>query len=573
MDSRTLDLAAEFCDLVGKAHLLEYLGLPEDASPEAAQKKLRARRKYMQGMQSNPKYKAEAIFLIKHFAALSSVLEEPIPYLKDAGRRAESQHIPVLEMTIRGVLAGGTLSQEQEDYLRRNARELGVTDATFDELLDRLAREANVPRAVSTVSVSAEELKSTDFYLALGAPRHATRDEIYACYRARTEECREIADARQREATRTRIEKAWKVLSDDAMRRTHDLSWTRTGPPARNREVARPRQVATAPPVKPREADPSVPPADTRAPSPARMELLSEVSQRLRLSGTPITVSIEVRNAGELPLRGSIRSDREWLQVVTTAFAPDARQQSIKVVIDPSRVPSRSDAGQVVLVSESGETATVEFDVYKPAPPFLAVFAGGGVLALIALLAVAYVLFGRADTRHVIDIDPWAEEILIDGKRVGAGHRLIVEASEGGLATLSVRHANFKPWVRDIALEGGTRTEVRLDLSAPMDFAPAEGMKRGNLATAELESQMAYFRPRLDGCLRSALTVDRGLQGAIRIHIGREGRAVGLDVQGDGTGSPAVLSCLKRQAAGLVFSALTDGEFATVRYDYVIPAP
>ena len=121
MNSRNLDLAAQFCELVNKPHLLEYLGLPEDASPDAAQKKLKARRKYMQGMQSNPKYKSEAIFLIKNFGALSRVLEDPIPYLKDAKRRAESKHLPVLEMTIKGVLAGGSLTHEQEDYLRRNA--------------------------------------------------------------------------------------------------------------------------------------------------------------------------------------------------------------------------------------------------------------------------------------------------------------------------------------------------------------------------------------------------------------------------------------------------------------------
>ena len=139
--SRNFDTAAEFCEIAGTPDLLEYLQVPPEVDPSEAQEKLKKRRKYMQGMQSNPKYRKEALFLIKHFKALSNALVDPSSYLTDALRRAESVHLPILEMTVKGVLAGGSLTEEQEQYLRRNANELGVSDATYDELVDRLCRE------------------------------------------------------------------------------------------------------------------------------------------------------------------------------------------------------------------------------------------------------------------------------------------------------------------------------------------------------------------------------------------------------------------------------------------------
>jgi hypothetical protein len=572
MDSRSLELAAEFCELVGKPNLLEYLGLPEDASPDAAQKKLKARRKYMQGMQSNPKYKAEAIFLIKHFSALSAVLETPLPYLKDARRRAESQHLPVLEMTVKGVLAGGTLSHDQEDYLRRSAAEIGVSEATFDELLERLARDAGVPRASAQLTISADEMKSTDFYLLLGVARHASRDEIYARYRQKKEECRDIPDPRQRDAARTKIEKGWKVLSEESSRRTYDMSWTRTGPPARAREVARPKQVATAPPVRPRDADPSQPPPTAVAQklAPARMEVLSEPRQRVKLSATPVTVSIVVRNGGEQPLRGTIRSDRGWLQVITTALSPDVRQQSVQVQIDPTKLKGRSESGQVFLVSESGETASVEYEVSRDAPPYALMFAAGAGVGLLVLAAVGVWVMLTRETTHVIDIDPWAEEVLIDGKAVGHGTRVVLASPRSGMSTLTVRHLNFKPWVKDVDLSAGQRTDVKLDLAAAMDFEPSEGLKRANLDQTLADDVMSTFKPRLDACLRAGTT--SATRGYVRIHVGKDGHATGLEVQSDARTTPAVLGCLRRQAAGPVFPPLADGDFATVRYDYVLPA-
>ena len=141
MTPRQLDVAHEFCERVGTTDLLAYLGLSPDAAVEEAKAALKARRRKMQGMQSNPKFRDEARLLIKHFQVLDAVLADPAAHTKDMAGRRESTQLPILEMTIRGVLAGGALSSEQESYLRNNARDLGVSDDVFSALLVRLQQE------------------------------------------------------------------------------------------------------------------------------------------------------------------------------------------------------------------------------------------------------------------------------------------------------------------------------------------------------------------------------------------------------------------------------------------------
>lgn len=147
MTPRQLDVAHEFCERVSVDDLLDYLGLAADASADEARAALKARRRKMQGMQSNPKFRDEARLLIRNFQALDAVLGNPGAHVRDMATRRESTHLPILEMTIRGVLTGGSLSSEQEAYLRANAAELGVSNNSFDQLLRRLQVETHTERS------------------------------------------------------------------------------------------------------------------------------------------------------------------------------------------------------------------------------------------------------------------------------------------------------------------------------------------------------------------------------------------------------------------------------------------
>lgn len=567
MNSRNLDLAAQFCELVNKPHLLEYLGLPEDASPDAAQKKLKARRKYMQGMQSNPKYKQEAMFLIKNFSSLTAVLKQPVDYLDDARRRTESQHIPVLKMTIQGVLAGGSLNHDQEDFLRRNALELGVSESTFEELLEELCKEAGVGRANADVRVSPRELETLDFYGILGVPRHASRDEIYARYRTRKEECQALTDPGQRESERMRVEKAWKVLGDAEARGKYDMSWTRTGPPARNRQTQSQAEATTAPPIKQRP-DLSEPPSL----APAKLEILSARQQRIELKGAKVKVVVEVRNGGEQPLQGKVIATAPWLRVLTPELDPLAKQQPIRVEIDPAQVKDNAETAALRIALEDGSFSTIDFEVFKPNRMIPMVAAGVAVVALLVVLAGLALFLGR-ETTATITIDPWAAEVLIDGKAVGRGGRIVLD-NPPGTATVTVRHPNFKPWVKDVELSPGAVVHAELQLSSEMLFKPEDSMRRANLGQDVAGQTMAEFRPKLDRCLKLARTsANEELKGTLRIHVAKSGTTNGFEIKGDGATSSKALDCIKRQAAGPLFPALKSGDFATVRYDYIISGP
>ena len=368
MDPRTLDLAAEFCTLVGARDLLAYLGVEGDADEATARAKLKKRRKYMQGMQGNPKYKQEALFLIKHFAALTEVLGDLPAYRAEARRRSESEHLPVLEMTIRGVLAGGGLTEEQEEFLRHNAIQLGVSERTYEEILRRLAKEAGVPLVggLPTPPPVPERGTARDLYQLLRIRPNATAGEVAEAYQQRRTEA-EVGGTASPELLR-KLEIAKKVLTNTAARQQYDLTAARTGPPARAREVippSRPQLAATAPPVRHRSHVPeSLPPGDPSMGS--RLEVLGEPVRSLAVGITDrIEHIIELRNGGVGGMMGRVTSDVSWLVVRPDTLDPDAEQQQVHVLVDGSQVPETASTAVVTIVTDKGERARVVFEVTR----------------------------------------------------------------------------------------------------------------------------------------------------------------------------------------------------------------
>lgn len=144
MSAREFELAAKFCALVGVPTLLAYLGADHSDDTNAVRARLKARRRFMQSMQNNPKYREEALFLIRHFQALDTALADVQWYLDDARARQESKQIPHLESTIRGVLAAGPMNEAQERVLRTRAAEMGIGDGTFERVLAKAIDEHTV---------------------------------------------------------------------------------------------------------------------------------------------------------------------------------------------------------------------------------------------------------------------------------------------------------------------------------------------------------------------------------------------------------------------------------------------
>jgi len=572
MDTRNYELAAEFCKLVGTPDLLAYLGVDADAGTVESRNKLKSRRKYMQGMQSNPKYRSEALYLIKHFSALDAVLANPTAYIKDAVKRAESVHLPVLEMTIRGVLAGGSLSADQEEYLRRNALELGVSAQSFDEILARMAKEANIKRPSGPPSLPDARTPSPadvrTYYLLLQVTPNASTAAIEEAYRQRMAEARARAPGPEREALMSRLGLAWNTLKDPATREFYEMSQTRTGPPARQRET-RPDQAATAPPVRR-----TVAPA-TGDQLPSRLEILGDPVRRIQVGSSPVTLKIEIRNGGDVPMGGQVTRDEPWLVVETPEIDPARKEQTILVHISPAELVGKADTGRITLETHTGERATVVVEVerisgWRRVAQFAAV-----LIACVGLALVSGWLIGAfmhdAGTLEIL-VDPQAADIRIQGQLVGSGERVLLEDLPTGPVTLQVSQPGFKPYTRSLNSIDRDLGQVRvvLEVAEGLDFVPDKKMKRGAFSQEEANAVVGTRAAGFDRCVRQSAEPGQILTGTIRVHIDQTGRPVGLQVDGRNTERTEVRKCLERQATALSFRPLAEGDYATVRYSYSV---
>lgn len=152
MDPRYLELAIEFCEMVGANDLLTFLDLPSGSPGNDAQAALKKKRGFYQSMQANPKHRDTAKFFIKHYRALDAVMADPGAHLAHVASRRANEKLPMLEMALDSVLADGVLTPQEERFVRESAEAIGIDDDTFERVLaERLASTG----AVRAPSISA----------------------------------------------------------------------------------------------------------------------------------------------------------------------------------------------------------------------------------------------------------------------------------------------------------------------------------------------------------------------------------------------------------------------------------
>jgi SAM-dependent methyltransferase len=189
MEKRDLRIAAEFCALVESANLFEYLGLERSATADEARASLAKKRKYMQSMQNNPKFKDSAKFLIKNFRVLDRVLESPVDHLKEMGIRREKAMLPTLVMVLDAVLSDGHMSAPERIFTEGVAAELGIGGEAYETTLveraslvqatvDGLDTPSGPQVSGSTVAVEAVEEGQTARMLR-GASGHGWWDATF----------------------------------------------------------------------------------------------------------------------------------------------------------------------------------------------------------------------------------------------------------------------------------------------------------------------------------------------------------------------------------------------------------
>ncbi|MEN0066179.1 MAG: hypothetical protein AAGA48_28820 [Myxococcota bacterium] len=208
-----LEVAAELCRLSLMPNLAAYLRKEVHAPSDQLVASLTARRRKLQSLQSNAKYRDEALLVMRNFAALCEVCEDLTDHLDDMARRAELRHLPAIEMMLRGLVVTGPLPPDRLLRLRQGAVALGIRRETFDEIATSLLarfrpeeQEAPQPTSPPMEAVESMESGSDSLWEELGTPAGASEDELEAAYALRMSETRDPDELR-------RIQIAHRVLS------------------------------------------------------------------------------------------------------------------------------------------------------------------------------------------------------------------------------------------------------------------------------------------------------------------------------------------------------------------------
>ncbi|MEN0066870.1 MAG: methyltransferase domain-containing protein [Myxococcota bacterium] len=156
MEPGDLRVASSFCRLVQAANLFEYLGVDPTAPNAEIHDAFTKRRRRMQSMQANPKFRDSATFLIKNYRTIERVLDHPEAHLAQMRREREDEQIPMLELALQSAMMDGKLSANEESFLRQAAVRLGISEERYEEVLAVQAAAHNVVLETGLGTVSDE---------------------------------------------------------------------------------------------------------------------------------------------------------------------------------------------------------------------------------------------------------------------------------------------------------------------------------------------------------------------------------------------------------------------------------
>jgi curved DNA-binding protein CbpA len=299
-----------FLALVGQSSLFAYYDIDADTPADAVERAISARRKWAQGQQANPKYRPEALFIIKQGALLRRALvEQPDAYRRHMLAAERSRSLESLDQFLLGILAGGVLAAEAEDAVRQRGRALSLAPELVQARIDQKLRETGARRIGAAPSLPPQPTWSDDdadslapapvaapagppppdfldHYETLDVSPDADLPTLEAALRARYRWARTLKDPAQAGPVYDGLDEAWRVLRDpdrraryDAQRREALARGAAAAPPSTADDVDRPTDpgfsLDDARPTDPgvgAAAPPQLPPADrghVAAPAPA----------------------------------------------------------------------------------------------------------------------------------------------------------------------------------------------------------------------------------------------------------------------------------------------------------------
>ena len=206
---------AQLLATVGQPDLFRYYGLEPHATAAERDAAVKRRRLWAQGQQSNPKYRAEALFLIKNNALVRQLFVEE-------GETYRGQLFPPPPAIFEAPPA--------------------ILDA---------------PPAIREAPPVPDLLEGVDLYAVLGIAPDAHPDDVAAAWQTRWRDIRRALPPESQGPALARLDRAWQVLGDPPSRARYDATLTTTRAP--QPPPAAPGDAAPAPPRAPIEPTPEAP--------------------------------------------------------------------------------------------------------------------------------------------------------------------------------------------------------------------------------------------------------------------------------------------------------------------------
>lgn len=611
MELRELEDIERFFAGLGHKTPLAYYGLLEDAASEDIESAIKKRRAWAQGQQANPKFKTEALFLIKGNALLRRLLlDERDAYVEHFGEG--NPKLTELNSFIRGLLSESGWNPVNEAAIRGVGRRLEFENDLVETRLQAIARELNVKREGDA---DLGDLGAIDAYELLAAPPTASSAELEAAYRARYRWARSLKDHQKSGQVLGALDAAWRILQEPERRRAYDLRRVDLGDATEEVErgsreldallegggvVERKRssdalleavrlsqRAGVAAPEPPTFsmlfpgagealagfAPPVVPEIQGRTIGLASgPQMVRERAPRLRVQAEqPIVLrlprsgrlmwSLRVLNEGQGRMPGKVVSDVPWLVPARDWLDPLARQQDVDLEVLGSLMPSPAEMGTITVVTDHGQRAQLAIEVRR------ATLVGplSAVLLLLTLGAGGWLAYDawRASQASPpplvlrLTIDPPADTVLVDGDRVGVGSSLeIAPPALGQPFRIRIERAGFRAHEELVTLgEQSLTRSVRLELTDKLDWQGGEG-DPGELPPERLKP-LTDATAAVRGCLGRQ-------EGAllVRVRADAEGVVRGMDLEGEGFDSESARPCVGRVARTIAVGAPVSGAWS-----------
>jgi curved DNA-binding protein CbpA len=627
MEQRDFEEINRFLATVGKATLFEYLGIATEATSDEAEAAIRQRRAWAQGQQNNPKYRQEALWVIKSVTLCRrALIEERAQYQAEVEGRDRDRKLQVLRLFVLGTLADGVLTPKGEEAIREQGAKLGLDVETVDAQVAELLSESHAARSPGPEDPGPPGRPSfIDHYAVLGVPAHSSVEVLEQAHRDRYHWARQLQDTRRAGEIYGRLDQAWDILKDPITRARYDekrreVLGTSIVPPAapkKEPEPLRVRRLALAgedtEDVSDAPTTHSTAGGHSRGSPPPRVpDALTNPSRTLNLGGTaqparperaarlhvdgpevisikarkaPVQLRLTIRNGGSGRMPGRVFVDRDWVEVNPSRLDPGAAEQIIQVTIDPRKMPRNKAVALVTVATDDQERKAITIEAERPNPlPWLIGLAALMIVGVSAFVA-SRIEWGDppvVDPPHgILNVicDPPAGEVTVAGtfatsEGVLREHRV----PPGQPVAIKVELDGFEPFTREVTIEDGATETVEpvLKLTDPMGFTPTAEQTPAPFDDEGARALVQRRADRLDACFAQHLTAEPGSVASTELtaYVSPRGYVMGVNFEKATLLGGEVQRCIKRELRAIKFS-LVQGDYATFRTSlrYVVREP